>query len=513
MGQAISRCACITFVLCIAMSSMAQVQTREVEEQRSTQGITWRTGFGWESAHFAISGPCGDITWTVSTGSPMQLAVEDLEVWALLGETELNGQYNYEIRFAPVVDPATRAELDRLRADADGAGPVATLVSELPLVSGTFRIVEGAIVGTESDGTEMEAVTKDIIHNDDVIITNSLCVGFDCVNGESFGFDTIISKENNLRIFFNDTSSTSSFPTNNWRITINDSSNGGGSYFSIDDVDGGRSPFRVEAGTPNHSLYVGDYGRIGLGTSTPAVELHVKDSDTPTLRLEQDGSGGWAPQTWDVAGNESNFFIRDVNHGSQLPFRIQPGTPSSTLTLKAGGLVGIGTWSPESTLEIETTGADAELRLDRTDGGAWVMAAKQDQTFTIGLPDDGQTFLTLHSTGALKAAGAVNGLSDRNAKQDFETIDRAALLGRLAALDVSEWSYITEGPGIRHVGPTAQDFRAAFGLGDDDTHISLSDLSGIALAAIQELHQRLGQRDREIAELRARLEALERNLQ
>jgi hypothetical protein len=171
--------------------------------------------------------------------------------------------------------------------------------------------------------------------------------------------------------------------------------------------------------------------------------------------------------------------------------------------------MGVGTWSPASALEIESIGEDAELRLDRTDGGAWVMAAKENQTFTIGLPDGGQTLLTLRSSGALETSGPVNGLSDRNAKQGFEAIDRATLLGRLASLDVAEWSYISEGPGVRHVGPTAQDFHAAFGLGDDDTHISLSDLSGIALAAIQELHLRLEQKDREIAELRARLAALE----
>jgi hypothetical protein len=316
-------------------------------------------------------------------------------------------------------------------------------------------------------------------------------------------------KENNLRILFDDTSTIASYPKNDWRLTANDSTNGGGSYFSIQDATNGQRVFTVEAGAPAHSLYVEDYGRVGLGTSTPVVELHIKDSDTPSVRLEQDSSGGWSPQTWDVAGNESNFFIRDATNGSKLPFRIQPSTPSSTLTLKSDGRVGIGTWSPESTLEIETVGKDAELRLDRTDGGAWVMAAKEDQVFTIGLPDDGPTLLTLQSTGAVKTAGPVNGLSDRNAKRDFTPVNRASLLGRLAALDVSEWSYISEGSDVRHVGPTAQDFRAAFGLGDDDTHISLSDLSGVALAAIQELHLRLEQRDREIAELRRRLEALE----
>ncbi|NIM12421.1 MAG: hypothetical protein GTO45_09930, partial [Candidatus Aminicenantes bacterium] len=66
--------------------------------------------------------------------------------------------------------------------------------------------------------------TQDQVILDDLIVDGSICVGFDCVNGESFGFDTIRLKENNLRIRFVDTSSTASFPSNDWQITANDSS-------------------------------------------------------------------------------------------------------------------------------------------------------------------------------------------------------------------------------------------------------------------------------------------------
>ena len=79
---------------------------------------------------------------------------------------------------------------------------------------------------------------------DDLIVDGSACIGFDCVNGESFGFDTIRIKENNLRIRAQDTSSSASFPSNDWQITFNDSSNGGQNKFSIDDIDGGRTPFK-----------------------------------------------------------------------------------------------------------------------------------------------------------------------------------------------------------------------------------------------------------------------------
>jgi hypothetical protein len=196
----------------------------------------------------------------------------------------------------------------------------------------------------------------DVVHADDVIITGSLGVGSDSVNGQDFGFDTIILKENNLRFFFDDTSSTSSFPRNDWRIIINDSTDGGASYFAIEDSTAGRVPFKIEAGAPANSLYIEDYGRVGIGTALPYVELHIADGDTPTVRLDQDGSYGWVAQSWDVAGNESNFFIRDVTNGSKLPFRIQPSTPDNTLCLRNSegvGRVGIGTWSPQEKLHVE----------------------------------------------------------------------------------------------------------------------------------------------------------------
>ncbi len=264
-----------------------------------------------------------------------------------------DGLYTYELQLLPVGDLDSKPRIDEEKRGIEPATGEDAIVS-----SGSFSILDGSFVTqdvAESAKEDMAAdlAPADVLHYDDVIITGSLCVGFDCQNGESFGFDTQILKEHNLRIYFNDTSYTASYPTNNWRITINDSTNGGASYFSIDDADDGTSPFRIEAGAPSHSLYVEDYGRVGLGTSTPVVELHIKDSDTPSVRLEQDSSGGWTPQTWDVAGNESNFFIRDATNGSKLPFRIQPGAPSSLLTLKSDGRVGIGTWSPAGAFEVK----------------------------------------------------------------------------------------------------------------------------------------------------------------
>ncbi|WP_100912591.1 tail fiber domain-containing protein [Pseudoalteromonas spongiae] len=187
---------------------------------------------------------------------------------------------------------------------------------------------------------------------DDLIVTFSVCVGNDCVNGENFGFDTLRLKENNLRLHFQDTSNSASFPSNDWRIVANDSSNGGANYLAIEDSTAGRIPFRVEAGAPANALYVEADGDIGIKTANPAVDLHVVEGNTPTLRLEQDGSDGFTAQTWDIAGNEANFFVRDVTNGSKLSFRIRPGAPESALDIAGDGDIGIGTSSPDGQFDV-----------------------------------------------------------------------------------------------------------------------------------------------------------------
>jgi hypothetical protein len=91
--------------------------------------------------------------------------------------------------------------------------------------------------------------------------------------------------------------------------------------------------------------------------------------------------------------------------------------------------------------------------------------------------------------GVTLAAGSGTwaSLSDRSAKTDIAPLDEAAVLAKVATLPVSTWRYKTE-PGVRHVGPMAQDFYAAFGVGEDDRHITSIDEDGVALAAIKALH-------------------------
>lgn len=102
--------------------------------------------------------------------------------------------------------------------------------------------------------------------------------------------------------------------------------------------------------------------------------------------------------------------------------------------------------------------------------------------------------------------------SDRNLKTDIIAVDAAEVLRRVVELPVATWRYRADGPEVRHLGPMAQDFRAAFGLWNTDTRIFPLDASGVSLAAIQGLYARVVAAESENAELRARLERLERRV-
>ena len=108
-------------------------------------------------------------------------------------------------------------------------------------------------------------------------------------------------------------------------------------------------------------------------------------------------------------------------------------------------------------------------------------------------------------------------ISDRNAKKNFQPVDTVAVLNKLAGIPVTQWNYRwEEDSAVRHLGPMAQDFKAAFFPGGDEKTISTLEFDGVALAAIQglnqKLEQKLEQKETEITELKQRLEVLEQIL-
>ncbi|MFP2905098.1 tail fiber domain-containing protein [Pyxidicoccus sp. 3LFB2] len=163
-----------------------------------------------------------------------------------------------------------------------------------------------------------------------------------------------------------------------------------------------------------------------------------------------------------------------------------------------GGRTGSFIWGDQSTTTVAASTANNQFMV-RAAGGVRL-----------------RTNATLATGCDLPAgSGVFTCTSDRDTKEDFRRIDGEEILAKVARMPVESWRYKDEGNGVRHLGPVAQDFRAAFGLGTDDRSIGLLDIDGVNMAAIQALERRtqeLRAKSAEVDTLKAELAELKRGL-
>ena len=158
-----------------------------------------------------------------------------------------------------------------------------------------------------------------------------------------------------------------------------------------------------------------------------------------------------------------------------------------------------------------TTGdADADLVMrTRTGKFGRLFLRDTDNAFFLSAQATGANLLETTANGArLTVGGAWTNGSSRLFKEGFVAVDVMDVLGKVMDMPISTWTYKNSSEGT-HVGPMAEDFKAAFGLGSDNQHIATVDADGVALAAIQGLNQKL---EAENAALKSRLDALEAHL-
>jgi Chaperone of endosialidase len=127
---------------------------------------------------------------------------------------------------------------------------------------------------------------------------------------------------------------------------------------------------------------------------------------------------------------------------------------------------------------------------DSSFAGPFGLASSGPNQFTVRAAGGYRLFSSSTlSSGVTLAPGASAwaSISDVNLKENFRDLDDEDVLAKIAEMPIREWNYKAQDAGIRHVGPTAQDYYAAFGLGEDPLRISTIDADGIALRAIQAL--------------------------
>lgn len=284
-------------------------------------------------------------------------------------------------------------------------------------------------------------------------------------------------------------------------------------------------------------------GNVGVGTVSPLNKLTVRKalgsddyvSFQHSYQFEvQSGLGSSGSRSMGIGlldNGKGVIQVKEFNVGY-----------NDVLLNPVSGNVGIGTGAPEARLTVQ---GNAVIRKPMG-SSVWVDLAAQQRIYgldgflDIGVFDNASSFmqanrynvgtqlLLLNPVGGnvgigtttpqakLDVAGKVNCTvleltSDRNQKQEVQAISVAEVLAKVVQLPVSSWAY-TNSPGVRHVGPMAQDFKAAFSLGEDDKHIGAGDGIGVALAAIQGLHQIVQEKDSEIAALKRELAGLKQEL-
>jgi trimeric autotransporter adhesin len=225
------------------------------------------------------------------------------------------------------------------------------------------------------------------------------------------------------------------------------------------------------------------------------------------------GSESQANHTGAFVWADSQFVPFGSSGNDQFLIRAQGGVgigltnPAAALHVASGGV-------PQVQLTQNNTSDGCRLRMNVSGNPFWEMQVTSDASapqLQFWISNQGGPRMYVTSGGALFAA-SFNSTSDRNAKENFSEVSPREVLDKVAALPITRWNF-KEDKAVEHLGPMAQDFRAAFGVGTDDKHIATVDEEGVALAAIQGLNQKLEeqakQKDAEIQELKQRLEALE----
>ena len=552
----------VVLIMCLGGAALAQSENK-IESVAAIAAdraeVRWQPQVEYSRLILTIAAPGGEVfRKEFEAGATPSFKLTDLD-----GNSLADGSYTYELRVIPNLSREVRKALAASRETGNTAEVMRELQKsgQLPtsvtVQSGAFLIEKGAVLtGSPEDGAEPRApkqdgvtsqlqskkkgggkvTIEDVVTPDDIIVQGSACIGLDCVNNENFGFDTIRLKENNNRIQFDDTSTAAGFATNNWQIRANSSANGGASFLGFVDQgatgnsETGTIVFEVDAGAPANSLKVSSTGKVGLRTATPVLDLHITTTDTPAHRLEQTAGGGFTAQTWDIAGNEANFFVRDVTGGSRLPFRIRPGAPTSSVDIAASGNVGVGTASPSRKLDVTGTG-NVGVRITRTDiANAAFLTYVRDSNFTLAgrqfsifdenagadrfvINSSGQigiggalapTNPLEHGSGARLTAGGVwTDASSRALKTNIRSITASEALRTLPRLNPVKFEYKAE-PGETYAGFIAEDVPELVAASDRKT-LSSMDIVAVLTRVLQE-------QQKTISELKAKMTRLEKRV-
>ena len=266
----------------------------------------------------------------------------------------------------------------------------------------------------------------------------------------------------------------------------------------------------IAGGVSNTADGVGATVSGGGYNSANGVETAIAGGDNNTTSADLDFIGGGQRNTTSltyavVGGGEYNTASGTGSYIGGGGYNTASGegaivdggfnsTAAGTFATVPGGYVNsaAGTYSFAAGARASAAQAGTFVWSDGSNGDTMLTSSRAYQF--LARASGGVTFWTnaAATVGATLAPGSGTwaSASDRNLKTDVAPLDDAAVLAKVDALPISRWSYKSE-RGVRHVGPMAQDFYAAFKVGEDDKHITSIDEDGVALSAIKALHSTL----------------------
>jgi hypothetical protein len=495
--------------------------------------VDWRPTIQVERWMLTIAGP-GDFfsQRTFEAGQGPFLSLFDPE-----GNRLPDGSYKWELREIEIpTRPAARAHTKAEQQRRVSA-----------VTSGNLFIKNGGFVempAVPSQPPLPAGMTKDLVNSGNLVVQGNACIGNACLSNDA-SVSALKLKSSLPNIVFDgiEIPEGGGGSDQDWALLINSSSV---PQFSIADFTNALVPFSIEAGAPSDSLYIAGNGRLGLGTSTPATRLDIKSNAAGQVveRVQNLSATGYSGiQYFDHTGTVGLFLGLDntntttrFNSVNNYPLLILTNT-TERMRFTSTGNIGIGTATPSTKLHIAGSAGNNKMLIEETSGttvGRELLELKNNGGPVVILDDtsvlqrwamgttganfalDEQTHagteLFLTNAGNLTVSGVITQNSSRSLKTGFVFLDPKDTLARVSTLPVSLWSYKSEA-GVRHIGPMAEDFYQTFQLGADDKHIAPGDQAGVALLALQGLNQVVEEKQREIVELRSRIEALEKLVQ
>lgn len=272
-------------------------------------------------------------------------------------------------------------------------------------------------------------------------------------------------------------------------------------------------------GGGNANLVTDDYGTIGGGQGNQAGDDAGTTMDAPYTTVsggQLNVASGYASMVGGGGSNTAMGYLSTVGGGllnmASGGFDTVAGGVLNSAT-GSRSTVGGGVFNTAAGYGATVGGGRSNLAdgFAATAAGGYDNTASGDYSFVAGtLANDsgnnnsfvwggasglrtsaGVDTFNVWSVGGIWLNGAVMHASDRNLKEDFSFVSAREVLEKVVEMPLTTWRFKSEEDSVRHIGPVAQDFMAAFGYGVDDTHITATDADGVALAAIQGLNEKL----------------------